>query len=112
MSNPYAPAKQNTPNVYDSAPSHNPGPTPDPEEVLPGEGSPDPVSPEPSPDPTVPVGEDPVLTEEVPVGTISEVTEWVGEDKDRAALALEAEKNSANPRKTLVATLEGILSDS
>lgn len=100
MGNPYAPASQNQPNVYESEP------TPDPVEIFPGQGSEGPVSDVPSPTP----GETPV-TLEVPTGTISEVTEWVGEDKERAQAALETEKNGAN-RKTLITTLESLLSDS
>lgn len=41
--------------------------------------------------------------------TIKEILARVGTDKDLAAAALETEKESAEPRKTLVADLEGIL---
>lgn len=45
---------------------------------------------------------------EVPAGTVSEVTEWVGEDKERAQAALDTEKNGAE-RKTLITHLEELL---
>lgn len=47
-------------------------------------------------------------TEEVPTGTVDEVLEWVGDDKDRAALALEAEKSGKN-RKSLISELEELV---
>jgi len=47
--------------------------------------------------------------EEVPSGTIKEVLTWVGEDKERAQAALDAEKASDSERKTLVTSLEEIL---
>lgn len=62
---------------------------------------------------TVPEGEgttnEPDYTEEVPDGNISEINEWVGDDKDRAQLALDAENKEDNPRKTLVKHLEDII---
>jgi hypothetical protein len=45
----------------------------------------------------------------VPSGTISEIKDWVGDDKDRAQKALDAEKANEKPRKTLVEDLEDIL---
>lgn len=45
----------------------------------------------------------------VPEGSVDEVTAWVGQDKERAARALEAEKAKDKPRKTAVAELEAIL---
>lgn len=106
MGNPYAPAQKNEPNVYDSSPSFNP--TPDPEEWYPTPEEPETPSPEPTPEPGP--GPNPEDGEILipPTGTISEVTDWVGEDVDRAKAALEAEKNGAN-RKTLITTLEGII---
>jgi hypothetical protein len=45
---------------------------------------------------------------EVPEGSAAKILEWVGEDRERASAALEAEK-SGQGRKTLVAKLEGLL---
>lgn len=45
-------------------------------------------------------------------GTIAEVKAWVGDDADRAAAALDAEKGEAQPRSTLVDALEAKLADS
>lgn len=43
----------------------------------------------------------------VPDGTVAQVTDWVGGDKERAALALAAEKAKGDKaRATLVAALE------
>lgn len=47
--------------------------------------------------------------EEVPEGNISEINEWVGDDKDRAQLALDAENSQDAPRKTLVKHLEEVI---
>lgn len=105
MSNPYAPAKQNVPNVYDSSP------TPQPEETTPTEEAQIPVSDSPSAPPADTNPEDDGIVLTPPTGTISEVTQWVGEDKKKAEAALKVEKDNAN-RKTLVATLESIVSDS
>ena len=38
----------------------------------------------------------------VPKGTTKEILEWVGDDKDRAQQALDAEEADDSPRKTLV----------
>lgn len=46
--------------------------------------------------------------EEVPDGTTDEVLEWVGEDKDRAKLALESEQNGKK-RKGLLRELEELV---
>lgn len=46
-----------------------------------------------------------------PEGTIGAVLTWVGEDKDRAEVALEQEKAEDRPRKSLTAQLEEILDD-
>lgn len=49
----------------------------------------------------------------VPDGTIAQVQEWVGEDRDRAALALAAEQAKGDKaRATLVAVLEKLASES
>ena len=42
----------------------------------------------------------------VPEGNIDEVMAWVGDDPARAQQALDAENDSANPRVTLVESLE------
>lgn len=107
MGNPYAPAKKNEPNVYDSEPSYNP--TPAPEETTPTEEAQIPVSDSPEP-PAPSEGTDDGAILEPPTGTISEVTQWVGDDKAKAEAALKAEKDGAN-RKTLVASLESIVSE-
>lgn len=55
----------------------------------------------------------PVKTEkvsEVPTGSIKEVKDWVGDDTERAQVALDAE-NEGNQRSTLITYLEGLLSD-
>lgn len=44
----------------------------------------------------------------VPKGTVHEVLDWVGDDKDRAQAALDAEKEGAE-RVTLISALEEIL---
>jgi hypothetical protein len=44
----------------------------------------------------------PTVSLEVPDGSISEILDWVGDDPDRAALALEAELDKESPRSTLV----------
>ena len=51
------------------------------------------------------------VVEEVPTGTISEVKAWVGDDKDRARLALDAENDKDDPRVTFVEYLEDMLSE-
>jgi hypothetical protein len=49
----------------------------------------------------------------VPDGTITQVQEWVGEDRDRAALALAAEQARGDKaRGTLVAALDKLLTAS
>jgi hypothetical protein len=46
----------------------------------------------------------------VPDGTIAQVQEWVGDDRDRAALALTAEQAKGDgARSTLVAALDKLL---
>lgn len=45
---------------------------------------------------------------EVPVGSVAEVLEWVGEDKERAQLALETEK-AGHERKTLLKQLKDLV---
>jgi len=44
--------------------------------------------------------------DEVPAGTADEVLAWVGEDRDRATRALQAEQGRDKPRSTLSAQLE------
>lgn len=43
---------------------------------------------------------------DVPEGTVDEVLAWVGESKRRARAALKAEKDTGDPRVTLVSALE------
>ena len=43
-----------------------------------------------------------VVADDVPDGSISDVLDWVGEDEDRKAQALEAEQAKESPRSTLV----------
>ena len=50
-----------------------------------------------------------VNTEEIPAGNISELKDWVGDDKDRAQLVLDDENSQDNPRKTLVKHLEEVI---
>jgi hypothetical protein len=45
-------------------------------------------------------------TEQVPAGTVDAVLEWVGDDPERSALALLAERLREQPRTTLVTRLE------
>jgi hypothetical protein len=44
-------------------------------------------------------------------GTIPEVKRWVGEDTDRAQVALDREGDRENPRSTLVDYLQDMLAD-
>lgn len=44
---------------------------------------------------------------EVPEGSISDIVDWVGDNKERAKLALEAEK-AGKKRQSLMKTLKGI----
>lgn len=48
---------------------------------------------------------------EVPEGTTAEVLAWVGEDRERAQQALDAEKDADKPRSTLTRELEKIVSE-
>lgn len=45
---------------------------------------------------------------EVPDTTIEGVLDWVGEDKKKAAAAIENEKAQPKPRKTLISKLEEV----
>lgn len=47
--------------------------------------------------------------EQAPQGTVSEIMEWVGQDRARAAAALVAEQKERSPRKTLVTSLQQVL---
>lgn len=51
----------------------------------------------------------PVETSDVPSGTIKKVLAWVGDDKDRAQAALDAENADESPRKSLVEKLEEMI---
>jgi hypothetical protein len=66
-------------------------------------------APETEPEATEP--EAPEESSEVPTGTINEVKAWVGDDKERAQAALDAENEKDNPRSTLVDWLEGVLAE-
>lgn len=48
---------------------------------------------------------------EVPTGNMDEVLEWVGEDPERAKVALRVESAKSRPRSTLVAELEDLAAD-
>jgi len=48
-------------------------------------------------------------SETVPDGTIKEVLDWVGDDKDRAKAAVDAESNTDDPRPSLIKKLEKVL---
>lgn len=45
---------------------------------------------------------------EVPDTTIEGTLDWVGDDKERASLAIEAENAKPKPRKTLINKLEEV----
>lgn len=47
----------------------------------------------------------------VPVGTVAAVLGWVGDDRDRAARALDAENAAEKPRTTLVAALKALAAE-
>lgn len=47
--------------------------------------------------------------EQAPQGTVSEIMEWVGQDRARAAAALVVEQKERSPRKTLVSSLQQVL---
>lgn len=69
-------------------------------EVLEADPEPEPVE-EKAPEPVVPADGD-----EPPVeGTIDDLMTWVGDDKERAAAALEAEQAKSKPRSTVVKRL-------
>lgn len=57
----------------------------------------------------VPTGE-PSVVEQVPDGTAEEVRAWVGDNPERATLALLAEQSLPSPRKTLVDQLTKLAS--
>lgn len=52
-----------------------------------------------------------VDSDEVPAGSIAVVLAWVGEDRDRAIRALDAEQASEKPRKSLVTALEALATE-
>lgn len=47
----------------------------------------------------------------VPVGTVAAVLGWVGDDRERAARALEVEAAAEKPRTTLVGALEALATE-
>ena len=61
---------------------------------------------EPTSTPIVSQGSSP---DDVPSGTVPEILTWVGDDKDRAQKALDAETENEKPRKGLVSQLNDIL---
>lgn len=132
MTNPYAPRSQR-PDVYDNEPV----PSPDaPEEAVEPVTAPEPENAVEAPsvpqeevvstatDVELPNSADTVglehdvqpaedenlgLSQEVPTGTVNEVLAWVGDDKDRATVALHVEESEGgNKRKTLIASLKDI----
>ena len=48
---------------------------------------------------------------EVPEGTASEILGWVGNDKERAKKALEAEQRDEKPRSGLTSDLQRIINE-
>ena len=58
---------------------------------------------------TKPLPQENADPEAVPQGTVPEVLTWVGDDKDRAQKALDAENADDKPRKGLVKSLEEIV---
>jgi NACalpha-BTF3-like transcription factor len=60
------------------------------------------VAPEPEP------AADP---DEVPAGSVAVVLAWVGEDREKAMRALEAENAADKPRTTLVTALEALATE-
>lgn len=51
-----------------------------------------------------------VSTDEVPAGSVTEVVQWVSDDKARAAAALEVEEAKGDSaRSTLIETLERLV---
>lgn len=48
---------------------------------------------------------------EVPTGTVAAVLGWVGDDRERAVRALDAENAADKPRTTLVAALQALAAD-
>lgn len=50
-------------------------------------------------------------TDEVPSGNIASVLSWVGDDKDRAQQARDAESAKDNPRSSLIERLDNIIED-
>lgn len=55
--------------------------------------------------------EQPEETEEVPNGNIKEITRWVGDDKERAQAALDAENEREDKRSTLIEKLKDVIGE-
>lgn len=55
-------------------------------------------------------GEDKTEVVVAPAGNVSEVLKWVGDDPERAQVALDAE-NSGHKRKTLMSKLSDVISN-
>lgn len=64
------------------------------------------TEPKPTTQPVVAPDADPNA---VPAGTVPEVLTWVGDDKEKAQKALDAENENDKPRKGLVSELDAIL---
>jgi hypothetical protein len=76
-------------------------------EVLEADPEPEQAPPAPDPEPKAPADGD-----EPPVdGTIDDLMAWVGEDKDRAGRALEAEQAKDKPRSTVVKRLASLVGE-
>lgn len=58
--------------------------------------------------PSVEVPAPVAVEDDVPNGTANDVISWVGDDKDKASRALEAERAKDKPRSVLITTLERI----
>lgn len=54
---------------------------------------------------------DDVDESKVPEGSVDELVEWVGDDKDRAEKALEAENAKEHPRVTAIEAFEAVLTE-
>jgi hypothetical protein len=79
-----------------------------------GGGGEEPEAPEtPEPEDQTAPGEDGGGEQDltVPTGTINEIKAWVGDDKEKAQAALDAENAKESPRSTLVDWLEGVLEE-
>lgn len=97
MGNPYAPKKKSTKSVKTQEKQEAPQGTPEDQKTQ--STAETPVTPEKTAEP---------VKETVPETTMEGIIDWVGTNKDRAALAIEHEKAQPKPRKTLLAKLKDI----